>query len=61
MRLQSLTIRRMNVLQEFLRLNDFFQVGEEIQMKDKQYVFNIDLKATKESTRKELWFMRYYK
>ncbi len=44
MRLQSLTIRRMNVLQEFLRLNDFFQVGEEIQMKDKQYVFKLAIK-----------------
>ena len=54
MRLQSLTIRRMNVLQEFLRLNDFFQVGEEIQMKDKQYVFNIDLKNKKNLSRESI-------
>ena len=44
----------MNVLQEFLRINDFFQVGEEIQMKDKQYVFNIDLKNKKNLSRESI-------
>ena len=54
MRVQSLTIRRLSVLQEFLRLNDFYQVGEEIQMKDEQYVFNIDLKNKKNLSRESI-------
>lgn len=54
MKTQNKTITRLNLIQDFLKMNDFFLVGEDIRYKEKQFSFDVDIKNKKEFSREEI-------
>lgn len=54
MTLQNTTMKRHDMLRYFLKLNDYFIVDNAIQLKNKEFSFNIDLRNKRNMSREEI-------